>query len=74
MTWAQTYLVHRFYFRLPILNFKEEILIIINSLGIILLIYGGNFLIKEKHGFNYILIVSAIFSIWMIVNVLVYKF
>lgn len=74
MTWAQTYLVHRFYFRLPILNFKEEILIMINSLGIILLIYGGNFLIKEKHRLNYILVVSAIFSIWMIANALFYKF
>ena len=74
MTWAQTYLVHRFYFRLPILNVKEEILMMINSLGIILLIYGGNFLIKEKHRSNYILVVSVIFSIWMIANALFYKF
>lgn len=74
MTWIQTYLVHRFYFKLPINNFSEEILVLINSLGIILLFYGFTFLIQEKRRVGYMMLMSLIFSIWMISNTLFYKF
>lgn len=74
MTWIQTYLVHRFYFKLPINNFLEEILVLINSLGIILLFYGFTFLIKEKRRVGFMIFISLIFSIWMISNTLFYKF
>ena len=33
MTWLQTYIVYKFFFRLSLVSLGEEILIVINSIG-----------------------------------------
>ena len=46
MTWLQTYIVYKFFFRLSLVSLGEEILIVINSIGPILLIYGSIYFLK----------------------------
>ncbi len=74
MTWLQTYIVYKFFFRLSLVSLGEEILIVINSIGPILLIYGSIYFLKPSKGSFAIIGVSALFSVIMIANTLFYKF
>ena len=74
MTWLQTYIVYKFFFRLSLVSLGEEILIVINSIGPILLIYGSIYFLKPSKRSFAIIGVSALFSVIMIANTLFYKF
>ena len=74
MTWLQTYIVYKFFFRLSLVSLGEEILIVINSIGPILLIYGLIYFLKPSKRSFAIIGVSALFSVIMIANTLFYKF
>ena len=74
MTWLQTYIVYKFFFRLSLVSFGEEILIVINSIGPILLIYGSIYFLKPSKRSFAVMGVSALFSVIMIANTLFYKF
>lgn len=74
LTWLQTYMVYKFFFRLSLTAMIEEILIFINSLGPILLVYGLTYLLKSSRREWGIIGVSALFSTIMIANTLFYKF
>ena len=74
MTWLQTYIVYKFFFRLSLVSLGEEILIVINSIGPILLIYGSIYFLKPSKRSFEIIVVSALFSVIMIANTLFYKF
>ena len=74
MTWLQTYIVYKFFFRLSLVSLGEEILIVINSLGPILLIYGSIYFLKPSKRSFAVMGVSAFFSVIMIANTLFYKF
>ena len=74
MTWLQTYIVYKFFFRLSLVSLGEEILIVINSIGPILLIYGSIFFLKPAKRIFAVIGVSALFSVIMIANTLFYKF
>ena len=63
MTWLQTYIVYKFFFRLSLVSLGEEILIVINSIGPILLIYGSIYFLKPaKKNFCSYRSISAFFS------------
>ena len=74
MTWLQTYIVYKFFFRLSLVSLGEEILIVINSIGPILLIYGSIYFLKPSKRSFAVMGVSAFFSVIMIANTLFYKF
>ena len=74
MTWLQTYIVYKFFFRLSLVSLGEEILIVINSIGPILLIYGSIYFLKPAKRSFAVIGVSALFSVIMIANTLFYKF
>ncbi len=74
MTWLQTYIVYKFFFRLSLVSLGEEILIVINSIGPILLIYESIYFLKPSKRSFAIIGVSALFSVIMIANTLFYKF
>ncbi len=74
LTWLQTYIVYKFFFRLSPNSMIEEILIFINSVGPILLFYGLTYLLKSSKREWGILVLSALFSMIMIANTLFYKF
>lgn len=74
MTWLQTYIVYKFFFRLSLVSLGEEILIVINSIGPILLIYGSIYFLKPAKRIFAVIGVSALFSVIMIANTLFYKF
>ena len=74
MTWLQTYIVYKFFFRLSLVSLGEEILIVINSIGPILLIYGSIYFLNPSKRSFAIIGVSALFSVIMIANTLFYKF
>ena len=74
MTWLQTYIVYKFFFRLSLVSLGEEILIVINSIGPILLIYGSIYFLKPSKRSFAVMGVSALFSVIMIANTLFYKF
>lgn len=74
MTWLQTYIVYKFFFRLSLVSLGEEILIVINSIGPILLIYGSIYFLKPSKRSFAVIGVSALFSVIMIANTLFYKF
>ena len=74
MTWLQTYIVYKFFFRLSLVSLGEEILIVINSIGPILLIYGSIYFLKPAKRSFAVIGVSAFFSVIMIANTLFYKF
>ena len=74
ITWIQTYVVYKFFFRLSLSSIIEEILILINSLGAILFFYGLTYFIKQSKKSWGIIGVSLLFSIIMIANTLFYKF
>ena len=74
MTWLQTYIVYKFFFRLSLVSLGEEILIVINSIGPILLIYGSIYFLKPSKRSFAVMGVSAFFSVIMIENTLFYKF
>lgn len=74
ITWIQTYVVYKFFFRLSLSSLIEELLILINSLGPILLFYGLTYFIKESKKSWAIIGISLLFSIIMIANTLFYKF
>ena len=74
MTWVQTYIVYKFFFRLSLVSLGEEILIVINSIGPILLIYGSIYFLKPSKRSFAVMGVSAFFSVIMIANTLFYKF
>ena len=74
MTWLQTYIVYKFFFRLSLVSLGEEILIVINSSGSILLIYGSIYFLKPSKRSFAVMGVSAFFSVIMIANTLFYKF
>lgn len=74
MTWLQTYIVYKFFFRLSLVSLGEEILIVINSIGPILLIYGSIYFLKPSKRSFAIIGVSVLFSVIMIANTLFYKF
>ena len=74
MTWLQTYIVYKFFFRLSLVSLGEEILIVINSIGPILLIYGSIYFLKPAKRIFAVMGVSALFSVIMIANTLFYKF
>ena len=74
MTWLQTYIVYKFFFRLSLVSLGEEILIVINSIGPILLIYGSIYFLNPSKRSFAVMGVSAFFSVIMIANTLFYKF
>ena len=74
MTWLQTYIVYKFFFRLSLVSLGEEILIVINSIGPILLIYGSIYFLKPSKRSFAVMGVSTFFSVIMIANTLFYKF
>ena len=74
MTWLQTYIVYKFFFRLSLVSLGEEILIVINSIGPILLIYGSIYFLKPAKRIFAVIGVSALFSVIMIANTSFYKF
>ena len=74
MTWLQTYIFYKFFFRLSLVSLGEEILIVINSIGPILLIYGSIYFLKPSKRSFAVMGVSAFFSVIMIANTLFYKF
>lgn len=74
ITWLQTYIVYKFFFRLSLASLTEEILIFVNSLGPILLFYGWIYFLKPSKRSWGIMGVSALFSVIMIANTLFYKF
>ena len=74
MTWLQTYIVYKFFFRLSLVSLGEEDRTVINSIGPILLIYGSIYFLKPSKRSFAIIGVSALFSVIMIANTLFYKF
>ena len=74
ITWIQTYIMYKFFFRLSLASAIEELLILINSLGSILLFYSFTYFVKESKQSWVVIGISSLFSIVMIANTLFYKF
>lgn len=74
LLWLKTYLVNKFYFKIPVENSMQEFILFINPLSSALLIFGIVMLVRIKYRDKLIFIVSVIASIVIYGNVLFHRF
>lgn len=74
LLWFKTYLVNKFYFKLPVDNSMQEFILFINPLSSSLLLFGIVMLISVNNRNKYILVISIVSSFVIYGNILFHRF
>lgn len=74
MLWMKTYITQTTQFELGVEGFLQQFLLFINPLGSAMLFLGFSFLFKGKKKYTSLIVVYALMSILLYVNVVYYRF